>query len=109
MLISLKATSSSAPSGLYTLDAQWSPITSSRAVAAYLSTFFPKLNGVGSSDELLSGRWGRVGGLIPVFARVRAHERRLALPVAGDASGVALDLSDLDLESEEEEEDEDED
>ncbi|KAI5831847.1 hypothetical protein K523DRAFT_236595 [Schizophyllum commune Tattone D] len=111
---SASATSSSAPSGLYTLDAQWSPITSSRAVAAYLSTFFPKLNGVDSSDEVLSSRWGRVGGLIPVFAKVRAHERRLALPVAGDVSdaaglGLALDLSDLDLESEEEEDEEDDD
>ncbi|KAI5888716.1 uncharacterized protein SCHCODRAFT_02671272 [Schizophyllum commune H4-8] len=101
------ATLSSVPSGLSVLSVQWSPISSSRAAAAYLSTFFPKLNCVDSSDELLNRRWARVGRSIPVFARVRAHERMLAgNPSAAARAGLALDFSDLDLASGSEEEEE---
>ncbi|KAL1753941.1 hypothetical protein FB107DRAFT_292019 [Schizophyllum commune] len=71
------------PSLLRCLGVWWSPINSSRAVAAYLSLFFPQLIYVTTADELSGRRWRRVGKLVPVFARIRAHER---LEAAGSTS-----------------------
>ncbi|KAJ7871562.1 hypothetical protein B0H13DRAFT_2349852 [Mycena leptocephala] len=57
-------------------DAQRSPITSSVQVADLLSSIFPSLSRIcyGSIDR---DEWEQVGKLVPIYAAIRAHERRL--------------------------------
>ncbi|KAI5887449.1 uncharacterized protein SCHCODRAFT_02704843 [Schizophyllum commune H4-8] len=80
------------PSLLLCLGVRWSPINSSRAVAAYLSLFFPRLGYVTTADELSGRRWRRVGELVTVFAKIRAHER---LEAAGSTSATTQEYSTL--------------
>ncbi|KAJ7884709.1 hypothetical protein B0H13DRAFT_1889842 [Mycena leptocephala] len=57
-------------------DAQRSPITSSVQVADLLSSIFPSLSRIcyGSIDR---DEWEQVRKLVPIYAAIRAHERRL--------------------------------
>ncbi|KAJ7791976.1 hypothetical protein B0H13DRAFT_2394124 [Mycena leptocephala] len=56
-------------------DAQRSPITSSVHVAELLSSIFPSLSGIYASID--RDEWKEVGKLVPTYAAIRAHERRL--------------------------------
>ncbi|KAF8136047.1 hypothetical protein K438DRAFT_1882028 [Mycena galopus ATCC 62051] len=55
--------------------AQGSPITSSDHVAELLSSIFPSLSEIYASID--EDKWKRVGKLVPTYAAIRAHERRL--------------------------------
>ncbi|KAF8133552.1 hypothetical protein K438DRAFT_1883907 [Mycena galopus ATCC 62051] len=55
--------------------AQGSPITSSVHVAELLSSIFPSLSEIYASID--EDKWKGVGKLVPTYAAIRAHERRL--------------------------------
>ncbi|KAJ7879814.1 hypothetical protein B0H13DRAFT_2345926 [Mycena leptocephala] len=62
--------------------AQDSPINSSVHVAELLSSIFPSLSEIYTSMD--KDEWEQVGNLVPTYATIRAHERRL-----GQASTVS--------------------
>ncbi|TRM58343.1 hypothetical protein BD626DRAFT_573762 [Schizophyllum amplum] len=96
------------PSPLTALAVKWSPINSSRAVAAFLSVYFPHLRHVEASDELPGKRWGRVGELVPVFSKIREHERMEAAGRAPPLYSWKITVDDCDLHSESSSDEEDE-
>jgi hypothetical protein len=56
--------------------AQDSPINSSVQVAELLSSIFPSLSKICASID--GDEWEQVGKLVPAYAAIRAHERRLS-------------------------------
>jgi hypothetical protein len=56
-------------------NAQGSPINSSVQVADLLSSIFPSLSRIYGS--IARDEWKQVGKLVPTYAAIRAHERRL--------------------------------
>ncbi|KAL1730130.1 hypothetical protein EV714DRAFT_284340 [Schizophyllum commune] len=79
------------PSSLTSINVQWSPITSARVVAAYLSVIFPYLSEAYMADEAdkeMQRRWKRVGSSVALFRKIRQQERMDALgrePAMDDA------------------------
>jgi hypothetical protein len=69
-------------------DAQRSPITSSVQVADLLSSIFPSLSRIcyGSIDR---DEWEQVRKLVPIYAAIRAHERRLGTATLVDFTSAS--------------------
>ncbi|KAL1704007.1 hypothetical protein EV121DRAFT_206761 [Schizophyllum commune] len=73
---------------LKSLDVGWSPITSPRAVAGYLSAWFPQLAAVGySEDSDSSSRWERVQKRLAAAQMAREIAR---LEEEGESTAAAM-------------------
>ncbi|TRM58331.1 hypothetical protein BD626DRAFT_410696 [Schizophyllum amplum] len=70
------------PPSLSSISFHWSPITSARVVAGFLSVIFPNLTDTDANedaDEAAKKRWRRVGSTAKLFAMLREQERMDAL------------------------------
>ncbi|KAL1704004.1 hypothetical protein EV121DRAFT_291793 [Schizophyllum commune] len=87
------------PPFLSSINVQWSPITSARVVAAYLSVIFPLLSDASMADEAdeeMQKRWKRVGSSVALFRKIRQQER---MDVLGQEPAMEDVVQDDDYES----------